>query len=55
MVADHKKDISEYEAAAKRNDAAGQYATGALPTLEKHLQSAESLERPAPPTTGSRR
>jgi putative membrane protein len=37
MVTDHKKDIAEYEKAAKAKDAAGQYAGNALPTLKKHL------------------
>ena len=52
MVADHKKDIAEYEKAAKKKDAIGSYASEALPTLKKHLQTAQSLMKPA--TTGSR-
>jgi putative membrane protein len=43
MVADHKKDIRDYEKQAKKNDAAGQYAQQALPTLRKHLETAQSL------------
>jgi putative membrane protein len=43
MVADHKKDIKEYEKEAKKNDAAGAYAKEALPTLHKHLDTAQSL------------
>jgi putative membrane protein len=43
MVADHKKDIKEYEKAAKKTDAAGTYANETLPTLRKHLDSAQSL------------
>jgi putative membrane protein len=43
MVADHKKDIRAYEKEAKRNDAAGQYAGAELPTLTKHLETAQSL------------
>jgi putative membrane protein len=43
MVADHKKDIREYEKAAKKNDAAGSYAKETLPTLRKHLDTAQSL------------
>ena len=43
MVADHKKDIKEYEKAAKKKDAAGSYATETLPTLRKHLEAAQSL------------
>jgi putative membrane protein len=47
MVMDHKKDIAEYKkAAAKKNDA-GQYAKDSLPVLEKHLQTAQSIERSA--------
>jgi putative membrane protein len=45
MVADHKKDISEYQKAAKKQDAAGQYAQETLPTLEKHLDTAQSIGR----------
>lgn len=43
MVSDHKKDIKEYEKAAKKKDAAGSYATETLPTLRKHLDTAQSL------------
>jgi len=52
MVTDHKKDIKEYEQEAKKNDAASGYAQDALPTLQKHLQVAQSLETKS--TTGSR-
>ena len=37
------KDIREYEQEAKKNDAAGNYAKEALPTLRKHLEAEESL------------
>jgi len=43
MVADHKKDIKEYERASKLKDAAGPYATETLPVLRKHLEAAQSL------------
>jgi putative membrane protein len=43
MVADHKKDISEYDKEAKKSDAAGAYAKETLPTLRKHLETAQSL------------
>ena len=43
MVADHQKDIAEYQDEAKAKDAAGQYATETLPTLEQHLKVAQSL------------
>jgi putative membrane protein len=52
MVADHKKDIKEYEKEAKKNDPAGAYAKETLPTLHKHLETAQSLSGPA--TSGSR-
>jgi putative membrane protein len=52
MLMDHKKDIEEYQTAAKKQDAAGKYATEALPTLQKHLQRAETLQRDSG-TTGS--
>jgi len=45
MVVDHKKDIAEYEKAAKAKDAAGEYASNALPTLKKHLETAESIQK----------
>jgi putative membrane protein len=45
MVKDHKKDIGEYQKAAKSKDAAGQYASNTLPTLKKHLQTAQSLQK----------
>jgi hypothetical protein len=40
---DHKKDMKAYEKEAKKNDAAGAYAKEALPTLQKHLETAQSL------------
>jgi len=46
MVDDHKKDIRTYEKEAKKsNDPAAGYANDALPTLKKHLEAAQSLER----------
>src|SRR5260221_474138 len=45
MIADHKKDISAYQKAANKQDAAGQYAKDELPTLQKHLQTAQSLQK----------
>jgi putative membrane protein len=44
MVADHKKDIAEYKKEAKMKDAAGEYAGGQIDTLQKHLDTAKSLE-----------
>src|SRR4051794_25588019 len=45
MVQDHKKDIGDYEAAAKKQDPIGQYAQSTLPTLRKHLDEAEKLQK----------
>ena len=46
MVQDHKKDIAEYQKEAKRNDGqVSQYASSTLPTLQKHLESAQALAK----------
>ena len=47
MIADHKKDIKEYEKEAKKDDAVGAYAKETLPTLHKHLDTAQSLSSAA--------
>jgi putative membrane protein len=47
MVADHKKDIAAYKKEAKKTDAAGRYAADTLPTLQKHLDTATSVQRQA--------
>lgn len=44
MVEDHKKDIAEYKKEAKMKDAAGEYASGQVDTLQKHLDAAKSLD-----------
>jgi putative membrane protein len=44
MVADHQKDIAEYKKASKIKDAAGEYASGQIDTLQKHLVTAKSLK-----------
>jgi putative membrane protein len=44
MIADHQKDIAEYKKEAKRKDAAGEYASGQIDTLQKHLDTAKSLK-----------
>ena len=44
MVADHQKDIAEYKKASKMKDAAGEYASGQIDTLQKHLETAKSLK-----------
>ena len=43
MVADHKEDIAEFEAQAKGSDEVASFAKDTLPTLQKHLQTAQSL------------
>jgi len=46
MVKDHKKEIAEYKKMAKKqNDASGAYASQTLPTLQKHLEMAQSLTK----------
>jgi putative membrane protein len=46
MVADHKKDISDYQKEAKRSDGqVSDYAKTTLPTLQKHLETAQSLAK----------
>ena len=48
MVMDHKKDIAEYKkAASMKNDPAAAYASETLPTLQTHLETAQSLAKPA--------
>ena len=53
MVDDHKQAIALYQQESSANDAAGQYAKDALPTLQDHLAKAETLEKSLPVTTGS--
>lgn len=46
MIKDHQKDISEFRKEAKAGSGeAAAYAKASLPTLEKHLRLAESLEK----------
>jgi putative membrane protein len=45
MVKDHQEDIKEYQKESGKNDAAGKLAKETLPILQKHLQTAESLEK----------
>ena len=46
MVKDHKKEIAEYQKAAKKQgDPAGAYASGTFPTLQKHLETAQALTK----------
>jgi putative membrane protein len=51
MVADHKKDISDYQKEAQRSDGqVSEYAKASLPTLQKHLEIAQSLAKGGTPT-----
>jgi putative membrane protein len=46
MVSDHKKDVSEFRSASKSKDAeVKQFASETLPTLEQHLQMAQSIQK----------
>ena len=45
MVMDHEKDISEYMADSKKKDPTASYASDTLPTLKKHLETAQSLTK----------
>jgi putative membrane protein len=47
MAKDHKKEIQKYQKQSKMQDAAGQYAGGEVPTLQKHLDTAQSAARSA--------
>jgi putative membrane protein len=44
MVMDHRNAIREYERESKAKDPVSQYAGDSLPTLRKHLRTAQSLE-----------
>lgn len=44
MLVDHHRDIAEYKKEAKMKDAAGEYASGQIDTLQKHLDAAKSLK-----------
>jgi putative membrane protein len=43
MVMDHNKDIKEYEKETKNSGPAADYANAQLPTLRKHLETAQKL------------
>ena len=61
MVSDHKKDVSEFKSEARKAKDADlkQFAASTEPTLEQHLQLAQSAEQAAKnegknsPTTSS--
>ena len=50
MIKDHQDDIKEFQKESQKIDAAGQFAKDTLPTLQKHLQTAQQLTQQ---TTGS--
>jgi predicted outer membrane protein len=43
MVEDHQKDLADYKKEAKQKDAAGEYASGEVDVLQKHLDTAKAL------------
>jgi putative membrane protein len=43
MIEDHKKDLAEYKKESRQKDAAGEYASGEIDTLQKHLDTAKGL------------
>jgi putative membrane protein len=45
MVMDHKKDIADYQKAERLPAPVGVYAKGELPTLQRHLRTAEDIEK----------
>ncbi|HVZ52147.1 MAG TPA: DUF4142 domain-containing protein [Pseudolabrys sp.] len=53
MIKDHKEAIAMYRKEAKGKGPLASFAQKTIPTLEKHLKTAEALGR-APATTGSR-
>jgi putative membrane protein len=44
MIKDHKKDISDYEKQSKGTGQVAELAKAALPTLQKHLDTAQALK-----------
>jgi putative membrane protein len=52
MIADHKKDIAEYQKESKsKNPTVAAYAGDALATLHNHLKSAQALQKDVKSTT----
>jgi uncharacterized protein (DUF305 family) len=46
MVSDHKKDVKEFQKEAKSKDSdVAQFASATLPTLQEHLQLAQSTQQ----------
>jgi putative membrane protein len=44
MVQDHKKEISKFQAEAKKQGPVAQFAQQTVPVLQKHLQMAQSIQ-----------
>ncbi len=44
MIQDHNKDLADYKKDTKMKDAAGEYASGQVDTLQKHLDAAKALK-----------
>jgi len=51
MVSDHQSDIKEFQEESGKGDQVAQFAKDTLPTLQQHLQMAQSLQQQ---TTGSK-
>ena len=45
MLADHKKDIAKFQKEAKGNGPFAQFAQQTVPVLQKHLQTAQGIEK----------
>lgn len=45
MVSDHKEDLTKYKKEARSKGPVGDFAQQTIPTLEKHLKTAEDLAR----------
>jgi putative membrane protein len=48
MMKDHKEDVAKFLKMAKQKNAVGEFAGQTVPTLQKHLQSAEALTSSKP-------
>ena len=43
MVKDHREDVAKFEKKAKEKNSVGEFADQTVPTLQKHLKTAEAL------------
>lgn len=53
MLADHKKDVQEFQKMSGKSDPAGQFAKETLPVLQGHLAEAQKMNAAVNQTTGS--